>query len=44
MDKDKFLKYLENEIRFYKELGEEFDERRYELITIQTKVNKGEFD
>lgn len=38
------IKEIENEIRTYKELGAEFDERRYELIGWQAKINRGLFD
>lgn len=43
-NKKKLLEYLENEIRLYKELGKDFEERCLELVAMQEKLMSGEFD
>lgn len=44
MNKDKLLAYLENEMILYRELGEDFAERRHELEGLRQKVMNGDFD
>lgn len=44
MNKDKLLVFLENEIRLYKEKGENLVESKYELEAVREKVIHGDFD
>lgn len=44
VDKGRLLQYLEDDIRLYKELGKDFEERRLALEAMRNKLVSGEFD
>ncbi|MCU6798018.1 hypothetical protein OB236_38425 [Paenibacillus sp. WQ 127069] len=44
IDKTKLLGHIENELRTYKELGADFDERRHELFGLRSDIMDGKFE